>query len=66
MIDNGKLNVKVNSILQFKQIPKEPIQNNYHTNLTMLGHEQTEQSQPIKIPETGTESTDKVVENQTN
>ena len=66
MIDNDKLNVKVNSILQVKQIPNEPIQNNYHTNLTILGHEQTEQSQPIKIPETGTESTDKEDENQIN
>ena len=67
MIDNDKLNVKVNSILQVKQISNELIQdNNYHTNLTKLGYEQTEHSQPIKISETGTESTDKEVENQTN
>ena len=40
LIDNDKLNVKVNSILQAKQISNEPIQdNNYHTNVTKLGHE---------------------------
>ena len=39
MIPNDKLSVKVNSISQFKQISNELIQdNNYHTNLTKLGH----------------------------
>ena len=64
---NGKLSVKVNSLSQVKQISNELIiqDNNYHTNLTKLGHEQREQSHPIKAPETGTESKDKEVENQT-
>ena len=68
MISNDKLNVKVNSISQVKQISNELIQdNNYYTNLTKLGHEQTEQSQSIKlnVSETDTESKDKEVENQT-
>ena len=64
---NGKLSVKVNSLSQVKQISNELIiqDNNYHTNLTKLGHEQREQSHPIKASETGTESKDKEVENQT-
>ena len=50
MISNDKLNVKVNSISQVKQISNELIQgNNYYTNLTKLGHEQTEQLQSIKL-----------------
>ena len=37
MISNDKLNVKVNSISQVKQISNELIQdNNYYTNLTKL------------------------------
>ena len=60
MIGNHKLNVKVNSISQVKQISNELIQdNNYHTNLTKLGHEQRKQLQPTKILERGTASTDK-------
>ena len=58
-ISNDKLNVKVNIISQVKQIFNELIQdNNYFTNLTKLGHEQTEQSQSIKlkVSETDTES----------
>ena len=52
MIGNDKLNVKLNSISQVKQISNKLIQdNNYHTNLTKLGHEKTEQSQPIKVTE---------------
>ena len=67
IIDNDKLNVKVNSILQVKQISNEFIQyNNYHTSTTKLSHEETERSQPIEIPEAGIESTEKEVENQTN
>ena len=65
-ISNDKLNVKVNSISQVKQIFNELIQdNNYFTNLTKLGHEQTEQSQSIKlkVSETDTESKNKEVEN---
>ena len=64
MTSNDKLNVKVNNISQVKQIPNELIQdNNYYTNLTKLGHEQTEQSQSIKlkVSETDTESKDKEV-----
>ena len=39
MTPNDKLSVKVNSISQFKQISNDLIQdNNYHTNLTKLGH----------------------------
>ena len=58
-------NLKVNCISQVRQISDELIQhNNYHINLTKLVHEQTEQSEPIKIPETAIESTDKEVENQ--
>ena len=54
------------STSQEKQISNELIQdNNYHTNLTKQRHEQTEQSQPIKILETGTEQMNKEVENQT-
>ena len=65
MIGNDKLNIKVNCKSQVKQISDELIQhNNYHINLTKLRHEQTEQSEPIKIPETGIESTGKEVENQ--
>ena len=60
IIDNDKLNVKVNSILQVKQISNEFIQyNNYYTSTTKLSHEQREQSQSIEIPETEIESTDK-------
>ena len=67
MTDNDKLNVKLNSILQVKQISNELIQgNNYHTNLTKLGHEKTEQSQPIKILGAGPESRGKEAENQIN
>ena len=67
IIDNDKLKVKVNSILQVKQISNELIQDkNCHSNLIKLGYEQTEHSQPIKISETGTELMDKEVENQTN
>ena len=63
---NDKLILKVNSISQVKQILNELIQNNnYHTNLTKLGHEQTKQSQSMKLPETDTELKDKEVENQT-
>ena len=68
IISNDKLNVKVNSISQVKKISNELIQdNNYHTNLTKLEHGQTEQSQPIKlkVSETNTESKDKEGENQT-
>ena len=66
MIGNHKLNVKVNSISQVKQISNELIQdNNYYTNLTRLGHEQREQLQPTKILERGTASTDKENETQT-
>ena len=66
MIGNDKLTVKVKSISQVKQISNELIQDsNYHTNLTKLRHGQTEQSHPIKVPETGTESKDRQVENQT-
>ena len=64
MISNDKLNVNVNSISQVKQISNELIQdNNYYTNLTKLGHEQTEQLQSIKlkVSETDTESKDKEV-----
>ena len=58
--DNDKLNVKVNNILQVKQISNEFIQyNNYYTSTTKLSHEQREQSQSIEIPETEIESTDK-------
>ena len=58
-------NLKVNCISQVRQISDELIQhNNYHINLTKLGHEQTEQSEPIKISETAIGSTDKEVENQ--
>ena len=67
MISNDKLNVNVNSISQVKQISNELIQdNNYYTNLTKLGHEQTEQSQSIKlkVSETDAESKDNEVENQ--
>ena len=57
---------KQESTSQEKQISNELIQdNNYHTNLTKQRHEQTEQSQPIKILETGTEQKNKEVENQT-
>ena len=67
IIDNDKLNVKVNNILQVKQISNEFIQyNNYYTSTTKLSHEQREQSQSIEIPETEIESKDKQVENQTN
>ena len=62
---NDKLSVKVNSISQVKQISNELIQdNNYYTNLTKLGHEQTEQSQSrkLKVSETDTESKDNEVE----
>ena len=60
IIDNDKLNVKVNNILQVKQISNEFIQyNNYYTSTTKLSHEQREQSQSIEIPETEIESTDK-------
>ena len=65
-IGNDKLNVKVNIISQVKQIFNELIQdNNYFANLTKLGHEQTEQSQSIKlkVSETDTESKNKEVEN---
>ena len=65
MISNDKLNVKVNSISQVKQISIELIHdNNYYTNLTKLGHEQTEQSQSrkLKVSETDTESKDNEVE----
>ena len=56
IIGNDKLNVEVNSISQVKKISNKLIQdNNYHTNRTKLEHEQTEQSQRIRIPETGTE-----------
>ena len=66
MIGNHKLNVKVNSISQVKQISNELIQdNNCHTNLTRLGHEQKEKLQPTKILERGTASTDKENETQT-
>ena len=52
MIGNYKLNAKVNIISQVKQISYELIQdNNYHTNQTKPGHEQIEESQPIRIPE---------------
>ena len=54
MISNDKLNVKVNSISQVKQISNELIQDkNYHTNLRELGHKQTEQLQPIKVNRKG-------------
>ena len=54
MIDNDKLNIKVNSISQVKQISNELIQDkNYHTNLRELGHKQTEQLQPIKVNRKG-------------
>ena len=66
MISNDKLNVKVNSIYiyisQVKQISNKLIQdNNYYTDLTKLGHEQTEQSQSIKlkVSEIDTESKDR-------
>ena len=60
IIDNDKLNVKVNNILQVKQISNEFIKyNNYYTSTTKLSHEQREQSQSIEIPETEIESTDK-------
>ena len=60
IIDNDKLNVKVNNILQVKQISNEFIQyNNYYTSTTKLSHEQREQSQSIEIPETEIELTDK-------
>ena len=65
-ISNDRLNVKVNSISQVKQIFNELIQdNNYFTNLTKVGHEQTEQSQSIKlkVSETDTESKNREVEN---
>ena len=66
IIGNDKLNVEVNSISQVKKISNKLIRdNNYHTNRTKLEHEQTEQSQRIRIPETGTEWKDKKVENQT-
>ena len=56
MIGNYKLNAKVNIISQVKQISYELIQdNNYHTNQTKPGHEQIEESQPIRIPETDIE-----------
>ena len=55
--------MNVNIIPQFKQISNELIQdNNYHTNLRKLGHYQ---SQPIKISEIGTQSTDKEALSQT-
>ena len=38
---------------------------NYHTNLTKQRYQQTEQSQPMQIPETDTEPKQKEVENQT-
>ena len=69
MISNDKLNVKVNSILQVKQISNELTQDNtYFTNLTKPGYEQNEQSPSIKlkVSETDTESKSKKVENQTN
>ena len=69
IIDNDKLNIKVNSISQVKQISNELIQgNNYYTNLTKLGHEQTEQLQltKLKVSETDTELKNKEVENWTN
>ena len=62
MISNDKLNVKINTISQVKQISNELIQdNNYYTNLTNSGHKQAEQSQLIKlkVSETDTESKDK-------
>ena len=63
---NDKKNLKLNSKSQVKQILNKLIQNNnYHTNLTKLGHEQTKQSQSIKLPETDTELKDKEAENQT-
>ena len=59
MIGNYRLNVKVNIISQVKQISNELIQaSNYHTNPTKPGHDQIEQSQPIRIPETDIESKD--------
>ena len=69
MVGNDKLNIGLNeqvSKSQVKQISNELIQdNNYNTNLTKQGHEQTEQPQPIKALETNTELKDKEVENQT-
>ena len=65
MISNDQLDVKVNSISQVKQISNELIQgSNYYTNLTKLGHEQTEQLQLIKlkVSETDTELKNKEVE----
>ena len=65
MISNDKLDVKVNSISQVKQISNELIQdNNYYTNLTKLWHEQS-QSIKLKVSEADSESKDKEVENQT-
>ena len=65
MISNDKLDVKVNSISQVKQISNELIKdNNYYTNLIKLRHEQS-QSIKLKVSETDTESKDKEVENQT-
>ena len=69
MVGNDKLNIGLNeqvSKSQVKQISNELIQdNNYNTNLTKQGHEQTEQPQPIKTLETNIELKDKEVENQT-
>ena len=69
MVGNDKLNIGLNeqvSKSQVKQISNELIQdNNYNTNLTKQGHEQTEQPQPIKALETNIELKDKEVENQT-
>ena len=65
MISNDKLDVKVNSISQVKQISNELIQdNNYYTNLTKLWYEQS-QSIKLKVSEADSESKDKEVENQT-